>query len=208
MKIEVFIDSMMQENSYIYYDENTLEAVIIDPALCLEREAKFIKNKNLKVKYIILTHSHADHIADVEELKKITGAEVVANKNEREMLIDAKKNLSSDFYTSGIEFEADIYVSEGDELTRGKHKFTFIDTPGHTTGGMCIVNEDKIFTGDTLFMGSIGRTDLYGGDYEKMLNSLKKLSKLDGSMTIYPGHGPSSTIAAENKSNYYMKLVK
>ena len=207
MKIEVFVDSMMQENSYIYYDENTLEAVIIDPALCLEKEVKFIKEKNLNVKYIIVTHSHADHIADVQELKKVTGAKVVANKDEREMLLDAKKNLSVDFYTSGIEFDADIYVSEGDELKLGQHTFTFIDTPGHTTGGMCIVQGNEIFTGDTLFSGSIGRTDLYGGDYEKMLNSLRKLSKLDGNMKVYPGHGPSSTIATEKQSNYYMKLV-
>ncbi len=207
MKIEVFVDSMMQENTYIYYDENTLEAVIIDPALCLEKELEFIKEKSLKVKYIIVTHSHADHIADVQELKKITGAKVVANKDEREMLLDAKKNLSSDFYTNAIEFDADIYVSEGDELKLGENVFTFIDTPGHTTGGMCIVHGNEVFTGDTLFLGSIGRTDLYGGDYEKMLKSLKKLSKLDGNMIIYPGHGPSSTIAKEKKNNYYMKLV-
>lgn len=207
MKIEVFIDSMMQENSYIYYDESTLDAVIIDPALCLEKEKEFINEKNLKVKYIILTHSHADHIADVEELKKFTGAEVVANKDEKEMLLDAKKNLSSDFYEQGIEFDADIYVSEGDELKVGNHVFTFIDTPGHTTGGMCIVQGNEMFTGDTLFLGSIGRTDLYGGDYEKMLNSLKKLSKLDDDMIFYPGHGPSGTIGTEKQSNYYMKLV-
>ena len=207
MKIEVFIDSMMQENSYIYYDESTLDAVIIDPALCLEKEKEFINEKNLKVKYIILTHSHADHIADVEELKKFTGAEVVANKDEKEMLLDAKKNLSSEFYEQGIEFDADIYVSEGDELKVGNHVFTFIDTPGHTTGGMCIVQGNEMFTGDTLFLGSIGRTDLYGGDYEKMLNSLKKLSKLDDDMIFYPGHGPSGTIGTEKQSNYYMKLV-
>lgn len=207
MKIEVFIDSMMQENSYVYYDEKTLDAVIIDPALCLDREKQFIKDKKLNVKYIILTHSHADHVADAEELKNFTGAKIVANKDEREMLTDAKKNLSSDFFEVGVEFEADIYVSEGDELKVGEHVFTFIDTPGHTTGGMCVRHGNDLFTGDTLFMGSIGRTDLYGGDYDKMLNSLRKLSKLEDNLRIYPGHGPASTIGAEKQSNYYMKLV-
>lgn len=207
MKIEVFIDSMMQENSYIYYDEKTLDAVAIDPALCLEKEIRFIKKKNLNLKYIMLTHAHADHIADVEGLKKETGAKVVANKDEKEMLLDEKKNLSCDFYDKGIEIDADIYVSEGDEIKLGDHVFTFINTPGHTAGGMCIVNEKVVFTGDTLFEGSIGRTDLYGGDYAKMLNSLGKLSELDDSMVIYPGHGKASTIGAEKKSNYYMNLV-
>ncbi len=208
MKKEVFIDSMMQENTYIYYDKNSLEAVVIDPALCLEKEIEFIKEKKLKVKYIILTHSHADHIADVVDLKKATKARVVANKNEREMLLDAKKNLSSDFYTEAIEFDADIYVSEGDELKVADQTLRFIDTPGHTSGGMCILCGNEMFTGDTLFAGSIGRTDLYGGDYEKMLKSLKKLSNLDASIKIYPGHGPASTIDAEKQSNYYMGLVK
>lgn len=207
MKIEVFIDSMMQENSYIYYDEKTLDAVIIDPALCIDREKKFIKDMKLNVKYIILTHSHADHVADAEELKEFTGAEIVANRAEREMLTDADKNLSSQFFEVGVEFEADRYVSEGDELKVGEHTFTFIDTPGHTTGGMCVRLGNDLFTGDTLFMGSIGRTDLYGGDYDKMLRSLKKLSKLEENLRIYPGHGPSSTIGAEKQSNYYMKLV-
>lgn len=207
MKIKVFVDSVMQENSYIYYDEKTLEAVIIDPALCLEKEKKFIDDNKLNVKYIMLTHSHADHVADAEALKEYTGAAIIANKDEREMLIDAKKNLSSDFFTHGIEFEADKYVSEGDKIQLGNNTFTFIDTPGHTTGGMCIRFNNDLFTGDTLFMGSIGRTDLYGGNYDKMLKSLKKLSKLEDDLNIYPGHGPASTIGTEKASNYYMKLV-
>ena len=207
MKIKVFVDSVMQENSYIYYDEKTLEAVIIDPALCLEKGKKFIDDNKLNVKYIMLTHSHADHVADAEALKEYTGAAIIANKDEREMLIDAKKNLSSDFFTHGIEFEADKYVSEGDKIQLGNNTFTFIDTPGHTTGGMCIRCNNDLFTGDTLFMGSIGRTDLYGGNYDKMLKSLKKLSKLEDDLNIYPGHGPASTIGTEKASNYYMKLV-
>ncbi len=119
------------------------------------------------------------------------------------MLLDAKKNLSSDFYTEAIEFDADIYVSEGDELKVADQTLRFIDTPGHTSGGMCILCGNEMFTGDTLFAGSIGRTDLYGGDYEKMLKSLKKLSNLDASIKIYPGHGPASTIDVEKQSNYY-----
>lgn len=208
MKLEVFIDSMMQENTYLYYDENTKEAIIIDPALCIDKEKEYIKDNNIDLKYIILTHSHADHISDVLEIKEMTGAKIVAGKNEREMLIDAKKNLSADFFGQGIEFEADIYVSEGDELDFCNHKLSFVETPGHTTGGICIQYKNKLFTGDTLFKGSIGRTDLYGGDYQKMLKSLEKLKKLDSNLKIYPGHGPSSTIGVEIKDNPYLKMVK
>ncbi len=207
MKLEVIVDSMMQENTYIYYDEKTLDAVVIDPALSFDRQKKFIKDKNLNVKYIMLTHSHADHIGDVKELKKFTNAPILANIHEKEMLNDANKNLSSQFFPYPIEMEADIYVDEKDKIKMGEHIFSFINTPGHTEGGMCIRCGMEMFTGDTLFQGSIGRTDLYGGDYNKILKSLKKLAKLEEDLVIYPGHGPASTIGREKKSNYYMKLV-
>ncbi|MBC2575944.1 MBL fold metallo-hydrolase [Peptostreptococcus canis] len=207
MKLEVIVDSMMQENTYIYYDEKTLDAVVIDPALSFDRQKKFIKDKNLNVKYIMLTHSHADHIGDVKELKKFTNAPILANIHEKEMLNDANKNLSSQFFPYPIEIEADIYVDEKDKIKMGEHIFSFINTPGHTEGGMCIRCGMEMFTGDTLFQGSIGRTDLYGGDYNKILKSLKKLAKLEEDLVIYPGHGPASTIGREKKSNYYMKLV-
>lgn len=208
MKLEVFIDTMIQENTYVYYDKATLDAVVIDPSLCFKKEKEFIKKNKLKVKYILLTHGHADHIGDVLELKKFTGAEVVAHKKEKPMLNDQKKNLSDQFFAKGIEFDADIYVTGNDVLTLGKHKFSFLETPGHTEGGMCIICGNEMFSGDTLFKGSVGRTDFYGGDYEKLLKSLKKLSNIDEGMKVYPGHGPATTIGEEKKSNYYMGLVR
>lgn len=207
MKIKVIADRMMQENTYVYYDEKTLDAVVVDPALSLDEEIAFINNKKLNVKYIILTHSHADHIGDVKALKKATGAKLIASIDEKELLNNADKNLSSQFFDERIELEADIYVKDNEELQIGLNTFKFISTPGHTKGGMCILCGKDMFTGDTLFNGSIGRTDLYSGDYEKILKSLKKLSTMDNEITIYPGHGPSSTIGAEKRSNYYMNLV-
>ncbi|WP_101773076.1 MBL fold metallo-hydrolase [Peptostreptococcus faecalis] len=207
MKIRILSDRMMQENTYIYYDEKTLDAIVVDPALNIKEEKDFISQKKLNVKYIMLTHSHADHIGDVIELKDFTKAKVLANINEKELLNDANKNLSSQFFPRKIEFEADIYVNEGDQIEIGQNIISFINTPGHTKGGMCIQCGNDLFTGDTLFNGSIGRTDLYSGDYEQILNSLKKLSKLDDNIVIYPGHGPSSTIGEEKRNNEYMKLV-
>lgn len=207
MKLEVLVDMMMQENTYILYDENTREAVVVDPAMNFDGEKSIIESKKLNVKYILLTHSHADHIGDVESLKNITDAKVVAHIKEKEMLNDANKNLSIQFYPEPVEIDADIYVSENEKIPFADGEFEFIFTPGHTTGCMCIKYGDIMFTGDTLFKGSIGRTDLYGGDYEKMLDSLRKLSKLNDEIKIYPGHGPASTIGMEKKDNYYMKLI-
>lgn len=207
MKLEVLVDRMMQENTYVFYDESTLDAIVVDPALNFREEKELIEKLGLKVNYIMLTHSHADHIGDVKSLKELTNAPVVAHIEEKEMLNDAHKNLSVQFYHEPVELDADIYVKEGDVIEMGDHKFEFIFTPGHTTGGMCIRLSDVMFTGDTLFRDSIGRTDLYGGDYDKMLESLRKLSKLDDNITIYPGHGPASTIGIEKSNNYYMKLI-
>lgn len=207
MKLQVFIDNMMQENTYLYYDEDTKEGVVIDPSMNFEDEKSFIKDHGIDVKYIILTHSHADHIGDVDRLKKLTGAKLVANIEEKELLNDASKNMSNQFYSTPVELEADIYVYDKDKIKMGEHTFTFISTPGHTKGGMCVRCEMEMFTGDTLFRDSIGRTDLYSGDYNQMLKSLKKLSKMEDDLVIYPGHGPASTLGTEKINNYYMKLV-
>nr|WP_297395799.1 MBL fold metallo-hydrolase [uncultured Peptostreptococcus sp.] len=207
MKIKVITDRMMEENTYVCYDENTLDAVVIDPSLNIDEEKKFIKDNNLNVKYIMLTHGHADHIGDVLELKKMTGAKILAHQDEKEMLNDASKNMSIQFFPVRVEFDADIYVTDREKLKLGDHTFSFIATPGHTKGGMCIRLGMDMFTGDTLFAGSIGRTDFYGGDYKQLLKSLKKLSKMENDLAVYPGHGPASTIGIEKEKNYYMKLV-
>lgn len=207
MKIKVITDRMMEENTYVCYDENSLDAVVIDPSLNIDEEKKFIKDNNLNVKYIMLTHGHADHIGDVLELKKMTGAKILAHQDEKEMLNDASKNMSIQFFPVRVEFDADIYVTDREKLKLGDHTFSFIATPGHTKGGMCIRLGMDMFTGDTLFAGSIGRTDFYGGDYKQLLKSLKKLSKMENDLAVYPGHGPASTIGIEKEKNYYMKLV-
>ena len=204
MIIETIEDRIMGENTYLLGDEKSNKCIIIDPGASIEDILAVVKDKNFTVEYIVLTHGHADHIANVKNLKAKTNAKVVAHEKEKELLIDRKKNLSDRFPWGPQEFDADIYVKDKDRLEFGELKLTFIHTPGHTPGGMCIKVGNHMFTGDTLFAGSIGRTDFYGGDFKQMNKSLNKLSNQDGSIKIYPGHGPTSTIGREKLTNPYM----
>lgn len=205
MIIEIIEDRFMGENTYLLGDEKTNKCAIIDPGADLIDILSVVKNKNLNVEYIILTHGHADHIGSVKDLKAKTNAKIVAHENEKELLIDRKKNLSVRFPCGPQEFDADIYVKDKDRLEIGDLRLTFIHTPGHTPGGMCIKVGSYMFTGDTLFAGSIGRTDFYGGDHKQMTKSLNRLANQDEDIIIYPGHGPSSTIKIEKLTNPYMR---
>ena len=204
MIIETIEDRFMGENTYLLGDEKSSKCAIIDPGATLSDILSRVKKRNLTVEYIILTHGHADHIGTVKKLKEETNAKIVAHENERELLIDRKKNLSVRFPCGPQEFEADVYVKDKDKLAIGDLKVTFMHTPGHTPGGMCIKVGNHMFTGDTLFAGSIGRTDFYGGDFKQMNKSLNKLANQDDNIIIYPGHGPTSTIGKEKYMKPYM----
>lgn len=200
---------VMDQNTYIVSNENRDIAFIIDPACDIEKIDKYVKEKNIILEYIILTHGHIDHIKTCKELKeKYPEIKIIAYFDEKEVLMNPKYNLSTMFGMGEIELEADIYVSDGEKIKIGDLNLTFIHTPGHTVGSMCIlVNDMDLFTGDTLFEGSIGRTDFYGSSYTKMIASLKKLKKLDDDIKIYPGHGGISTIGNEKKYNMFMRQV-
>ncbi len=207
MEIRKFEDRWMGENTYVVTFDGCKDSFVIDPAMVYKDVEKYIRENELNVKYIILTHSHSDHIADVKKLQKLTDAKIVAHEEERDLLTDADKNLSKNFLYGAMEFEADTYVSEKDTMEICGEKITFMHTPGHTKGGMCVRVGMDMFTGDTLFAGEVGRTDLYSGNYDELLNSLKRLSELEHDLRVHPGHGPSSTIGDERKINRYMRLV-
>lgn len=204
MIIEKAIDMDFGVNTYIVGDEKTRKCIVIDPGAKVEDILNILAEKSLKVEYIVLTHGHGDHIGRVIKLVERTGVKVVAHKDEEEILLDEKKNLSYRMPYGPQAFKADIYVNDKDKLSVGDMKLTFIHTPGHTKGSMCIRIDNHMFTGDTLFAGSIGRTDLYGGDYNQMEKSLKKLSKYENELFVYPGHGPSTTLGVEKNTNPYM----
>ncbi len=207
MIIEKVVDRYMDENTYILGDEKTKKCAVIDPGGSIIDIFNIVKKHELTVEYIILTHGHGDHICRVPEIKEKTNAKIVAYKGEEELLLDRNKNLSGQLPGPLVEFDSDLSVEEGDIIELGSLKLKIIHTPGHTKGGMCIKVGEHIFTGDTLFAGSIGRTDFYSGDYKQIMKSLRKLAKYDDNAIIYPGHGSTSTIGEEKLMNFYMQQI-
>ncbi len=188
-------------NSYIYICDETKKAFVVDPGDKGEKIFNKVKELGGELEYIILTHAHGDHIGGVEELKKLSGAKIIGLDLEEEMFLNPDLNESRAICGRPVIVEVDYFVHDNEVMKLGKKEIKFISTPGHTKGGMCILVDNHMFTGDTLFNRSIGRTDLYGGNYKEIMNSLFKLAQYPDDTTIYPGHGASSTLGYEKKHN-------
>ncbi len=189
------------ENIYIIIEGDG--AIIIDPGYEFDSLVDLIENRDLKLEKILLTHGHGDHIGSCEQLRAKYNTPVYAHEKERELLLDPNLNLSAAMY-GDISLEADFYVNEDSEVYFNDHKIEFIYTPGHTIGSQCIKIGQNLFTGDTLFRNSIGRTDLPTSSPEDMKNSLEKIKLLDDELIVYPGHNSSSTIGDEKKYNQFL----
>lgn len=191
----------MGTNSYLLIKDNK-ECFIIDAASKLDAFQEIIDQEGLNLKYIMLTHGHFDHVLGVEDLVNKYGAKIVAHIEEKDVLTKASVNLSN-MIGKIIEFDADIYL-EGQEGTF--EDFTYLFTPGHTSGGVSYKYEDHVFTGDTVFRASIGRTDFPGGDYDTLIKSIRdKIFTLDHDTTIYPGHGPNTSVEYEINNNPFLR---
>lgn len=202
--VKRYDENMLQENTYILTDSETNQGMVIDPGCYTPAMKKGLRNLT-ELKYIILTHAHGDHMGALNAIRKdYPDAVLIAGVKEKKLLLDAENNGSMEFSPEPVSTEADRYVSEGDSVTLGSIKFTFMETPGHTQGGICICGDGKIFTGDTLFFRSIGRTDLYSGNMEQMRKSLQKLMRLPDEIQVLPGHGPGTSIGAEKKGNPFV----
>jgi len=205
LKVLTLKTGYMAANAYIVYTENKPEAVIIDPGDDIELIMDLIKEHELKLEKILLTHGHFDHIGAVKDLKEETGAQVAIHKQEADFLTDPNKNLSYIINRQIVQDPADIFLEDGDLIRVADMEFKVLHTPGHTEGGVCYKLGKVLFTGDTLFEGSVGRTDLSGGSYEQLMSSIReKLLVLDDDHLVYPGHGRQTTIGRERRENPFL----
>ena len=200
MLIKTIPVGQLETNCYVVTNEDTLECVVIDPGDEANTILDYLESNHLKCRAVFLTHAHADHIGALtlvaEEL------DVPFYMNEREKAIRQRDRLFLDLYEKrGRNYD------DGDTVDIAGLHFQIVATPGHTPGGVTIRCEDALFTGDTLFKGSCGRTDLRGGDMEQELKSLKKICQLPGDYEVYPGHMDSSTLERERQFNYYCRAA-
>lgn len=206
MKILRIPAGVYAANCYLIYSESTKDGIIVDPGGDAESITNYIERESLNIKDIILTHGHGDHIGGVNELKESLGAKVMIHREDAELLSDGNKNLSATMAMGSVEIVPDKLLNHGDIIEFGNLKAEVIHTPGHTKGGICLKVGDNIITGDTLFAGSIGRTDLLGGDYDTIIESIKeRIMIYPDDIEVFPGHGGSSTIGRERTSNPFIK---
>lgn len=205
MKLKLLTLGSMGTNGYVVYRDN--QAVVIDPGDDFFKIDRFLKEENLTLAGIMLTHGHFDHIGAVEDLKSAYGVKVYALEQERDTLEDPMKNLSAAFEV-GYGIVADVWLADGNKLTLAGIDFDIMHTPGHTPGGACFYIEEKqwLFSGDTLFHCSIGRTNFPGGSAGVLIRSIKeKLLSLPDETKVFPGHMDPSTIAIEKQHNPFIQ---
>lgn len=196
MLIKTLTVGQIETNCYIVTDEDTLQCAVIDPGDESNVILNYLEEHKLKAKYIFLTHGHFDHTMAVAAVQAETGATVCMNRQ------DVGKG---DYrFDPG---DGAVMYGEGDSFHVGGLTFHVIETPGHTPGGVCLICQDALFTGDTLFADSCGRTDLPGGDMGQILQSLRRLYELPGEYEVYPGHMGSSTLDRERRFNQYMRYA-
>lgn len=207
MKIETMVLGDVRTNCYLLINEETKEALVVDPADRADVIVRKLIDEGLTLKAILLTHGHGDHILAVGDLKKQFGVKVYAAKAEEALLSDAVQNLSKALFGIAVTVKPDILLEDGQEFEAAGVRLRMLYTPGHTPGGCCYYQaEEKIlFSGDTLFCGSIGRTDFPGGSLSELVRSVKeKLLVLPEDVKVYPGHEEMTTIGHEKRYNPYM----
>ena len=193
-------------NCYILGCEATREAVVIDPGDEADRILMTLAELKLKVKAIIDTHGQFDHVGANIRMMEATGAELLIHADDQPMLGELARSAAGFGLRAENSPAPDRNLSDGDTVSFGSHTLTVIHTPGHSRGGICLLGDGVVFVGDTLFAGSIGRTDFPGGSYDTLISSIKeKLLCLDDSVVVYPGHGPETTIGQERRLNPFLR---
>ncbi len=205
MILKTFVTGMLDNNNYLLIDEKSKEAVLIDCSEYIEEVDVVLKNYDAKLKYILITHGHFDHVLGINKFHEMyPETQIIAPLLDKDLIEDIGTFV--DRFIGGMGQvdvpHVDNYVSDVDEFTIGENKIKIISTPGHTKGGVCYSVDEKIFSGDTIFLGSVGRTDLPGGNFEQIRSSVKKILEMfDDGTPIYCGHGASTSVGYEKVHN-------
>ena len=201
MDVQTFVVGMLETNCYVASSSRTLEAVAIDPGFESESEATQIVNyidaANLKIKFILNTHGHSDHVSGDLFLKKKYNAPICIHENDAALIAGFDEKA----------LPADVLMKVEDKVRFGDESLRVVHTPGHSRGSICLLSEDLVFTGDTLFASGMGRTDLLGGSEHDMKSSMEKLRRLSDSLIVYPGHGPATSIGVERRDNPFLSWL-
>lgn len=198
MNIKTIPVGQLETNCYVVVNEETLACVVIDPGDESNTIMDYIESNRLKCEAILLTHGHFDHVGAVNEILEQTGCALYINPRDEGYEVGK----------SGVKFkmpEGGKYYDDGDVIVEAGLEFKVLATPGHTPGSVCLICGDALFTGDTLFRGSCGRTDLPGGSMREEMRSLKRICRLEGDFDVYPGHMDSSTLERERRFNHYCR---
>ena len=203
MEIKTLTLGNIAVNCYLLLSETA--AVVIDPGFASDEALDFLKNAKNKERLIILTHAHYDHIGYALELSRQTNTKIAIGKFDNEALLNSYVNLAVMFHTELEPFSADLLLKDGDGFAVGDIEFKVIHTPGHTVGSVSLLVDNVLFSGDTLFKESIGRTDFLGGSFGEIEKSIKKLYTLPEDTIVMAGHGENTTIGYEKNYNPYIR---
>ena len=205
MIVKQFVEGFIANNNYLLIDEESKEAALIDCTNPINELRAVLEEYGANLKYILLTHGHFDHIMGVPQLNKEFEAKVYLHKDDKELVDNSDEFMKSVGMQPFEHPHIDKYIDEGEEIYLGKTKIDVIHLPGHTQGGVGYLVDGMLFSGDTIFLESIGRTDLPGGNYEQLVESIKnKIFTLDGDTIIYVGHGTNTTVEHEKKYNEFV----
>ncbi len=207
LKVLKIVVGVYQTNCYILFDEEK-NGVLIDPGSDSKGILSAIEEYGINIKYILITHGHDDHYGALEGVNKVLNVPVYITAEDERMIKNEGVELSKVLGFENAPVNADYHLKDGDILKLGDKEIKVIATPGHTKGGVSFLVDNILFSGDTLFNGSIGRTDFPGGDYNEIMESVMKLMELPGDTIVLSGHGPETNIDYENRNNYFVRQYR